>query len=100
MIIKTRLKVGRRFFIRKEYMPYNERQYKEELEMEETVLEHVKAIGEGANVVAKITNVKAVLWGSLASYAIYKCANNVKTNIEMDTIGEMAEYILNKVTGE
>lgn len=81
-------------------MSYSERQYKEELEMEETVLEHVGALYEIANGVAKETKIKTVLWGSLASYAIYKCAKNTKFHIESASIAETAKYILHRATGE
>ena len=68
--------------------------------MDEKVLEHVEALSEVANGVAKETNVKRILWGSLASYAIYKCAKNTKFHIESGTIADTAKYILHRATGE
>ena len=68
--------------------------------MEETVLEHVGALYEIANGVAKETKIKRILWGSLASYAIYKCAKNTKFHIESESIAETAKYILHMATGE
>ena len=68
--------------------------------MDEKVLEHVYALYEVANIAAKKTKIKTVLWGSLASYAIYKCAKNTKFHIESVTIAETAKYILHRATGE
>lgn len=68
--------------------------------MEETVLEHVGALYEVANGAAKETKIKTVLWGSLASYAIYKCAKNIKFYSESASIAATAKYILHIATGE